>query len=126
MSTTLKTPNRPLFEGADWEFCTIQRCHDAIEEIAIEELGLTVYPNQIEVINSEQMLDAYSSIGMPMFYKHWSFGKHFARNEAMYRAGMQGLAYEIVINSNPCISLYHGGEHGDDADVGHRPRRIRP
>ena len=50
------------------------------------------------------MLDAYASIGMPLFYKHWSFGKHFARNEAIYRAGMQGLAYEIVINSNPCIS----------------------
>ena len=60
--------------------------------------------NQIEVISTEQMLDAYSSIGMPLFYKHWSFGKQFARNEAMYRAGMQGLAYEIVINSNPCIS----------------------
>jgi stage V sporulation protein R len=50
------------------------------------------------------MIDAYSSIGMPLFYKHWSFGKAFSRNEAMYRAGMQGLAYEIVINSNPCIS----------------------
>jgi hypothetical protein len=72
--------------------------------IALKELGLDVYPNQIEVISTEQMLDAYSSIGMPLFYKHWSFGKHFARNEAMYRAGMQGLAYEIVINSNPCIS----------------------
>ena len=95
---------RLLFEGADWEFGTIQRVHDAIEEIAIGELGLDVYPNQIEVIGTEQMLDAYSSIGMPLFYKHWSFGKHFARNEAMYRAGMQGLAYEIVINSNPCIS----------------------
>ena len=67
-------------------------------------MGLDVYPNQIEVIGTEQMLDAYSSIGMPLFYKHWSFGKHFARNEAMYKAGMQGLAYEIVINSNPCIS----------------------
>ncbi|MBN8873052.1 MAG: SpoVR family protein [Rhodospirillales bacterium] len=103
---TLVTPRaeRPLFEGADWEFSTIQRCHDAIEQVAIDELGLDVYPNQIEVIGTEQMLDAYSSIGMPLFYKHWSFGKHFARNEAMYRAGMQGLAYEIVINSNPCIS----------------------
>ena len=95
---------RPLFEGADWEFGTIQRVHDAIEKIAIGELGLDVYPNQIEIIGTEQMLDAYSSIGMPLFYKHWSFGKHFARNEALYRAGMQGLAYEIVINSNPCIS----------------------
>ena len=93
-----------LFEGAEWTFATIQRSHDACEEIARDELGLNVYPNQIEVISAEQMLDAYSSIGMPLFYKHWSFGKHFARNEAMYRAGMQGLAYEIVINSNPCIS----------------------
>jgi stage V sporulation protein R len=103
MSTTLRT-GRLLYEGADWEFSTIQRCHDAIQEIAVGEMGLNVYPNQIEVIGTEQMLDAYSSIGMPLFYKHWSFGKHFARNEAMYRAGMQGLAYEIVINSNPCIS----------------------
>jgi stage V sporulation protein R len=103
MSTVLKA-NRPLFESADWEFSTVQRCHDAIAEIAHDEMGLNVYPNQIEVIGTEQMLDAYSSIGMPLFYKHWSFGKHFARDEAMYRAGMQGLAYEIVINSNPCIS----------------------
>jgi stage V sporulation protein R len=106
MSITLNRARaeHPLFEGADWEFSTIQRVHDAVAEIAIGELGLDVYPNQIEVINSEQMLDAYSSIAMPLFYKHWSFGKHFARNEALYRAGMQGLAYEIVINSNPCIS----------------------
>jgi stage V sporulation protein R len=103
MSTTFRS-GRLLYEGADWEFSTIQRCHDAIQEIATSEMGLNVYPNQIEVIGTEQMLDAYSSIGMPLFYKHWSFGKHFARNEAMYRAGMQGLAYEIVINSNPCIS----------------------
>ncbi len=93
-----------LFTGADWTFATLQRLHDAIERIALDELGLDVYPNQIEVISAEQMLDAYSSVGMPLFYRHWSFGKHFARNEAMYRAGARGLAYEIVINSNPCIS----------------------
>jgi spore cortex formation protein SpoVR/YcgB (stage V sporulation) len=93
-----------LFQGADWEFGTIQRAYEAIERIALDELGLDVYPNQIEVISAEQMLDAYSSVGMPLFYKHWSFGKQFARHEGLYRAGMQGLAYEIVINSNPCIS----------------------
>jgi spore cortex formation protein SpoVR/YcgB (stage V sporulation) len=68
------------------------------------ELGLDTYPNQIEVITTEQMLDAYSSIGMPLLYKHWSFGKHFAHHEAVYRQGARALAYEIVINSNPCIS----------------------
>src|SRR6266545_3164560 len=93
-----------LFEGADWDFRMLQRICDACEQVARDELKLDVYPNQIEVITAEQMLDAYSSVGMPLFYKHWSFGKHFARNEAMYRAGMQGLAYEIVINSSPCIS----------------------
>jgi spore cortex formation protein SpoVR/YcgB (stage V sporulation) len=102
--TTILRADRPLFEGADWEFGTIERVHEAVQKIGLGELGLNIYPNQIEVISTEQMLDAYSSVGMPLFYKHWSFGKHFARNEAMYRAGMQGLAYEIVINSNPCIS----------------------
>src|SRR6201996_8098513 len=93
-----------LFEGADWDFRTLQRVHDACEEIALNELGLDVYPNQIEVITAEQMLDAYSSVGMPLFYKHWSFGKQFAHQEASYRRGLKGLAYEIVINSSPCIS----------------------
>ena len=49
--------------------------------------GSTSIPNQIEVITAEQMLDAYSSVGMPLFYKHWSFGKHFAQHEAFYRKG---------------------------------------
>ena len=96
--------DRLLFQGADWDFPTLQRIHDACEEIARSELGLDVYPNQIEVITAEQMLDAYSSVGMPLFYKHWSFGKYFAYQEASYRKGLMGLAYEIVINSSPCIS----------------------
>ncbi|ARM89150.1 SpoVR family sporulation protein [Rhizobium sp. CIAT894] len=104
MTTMLRSKELLLFEGADWDFSTLQRIHDACEAIALGELGLDVYPNQIEVITSEQMLDAYSSTGMPLFYRHWSFGKHFAHHEAFYRRGMRDLAYEIVINSSPCIS----------------------
>jgi len=100
----ISTSTGRLYNGADWDFSTLQRIHDACEEIALSELGLDVYPNQIEVITAEQMLDAYASIGMPLFYKHWSFGKHFAHHEAFYRKGLKGLAYEIVINSAPCIS----------------------
>lgn len=101
--TLIDTHQPLLFQGPDWDFGTIQRIYDAIEAIGLGELGLDIYRNQIEVITSEQMLDAYSSIGMPLFYKHWSFGKSFVRNEALYRKGFQGLAYEIVINSNPCV-----------------------
>jgi spore cortex formation protein SpoVR/YcgB (stage V sporulation) len=93
-----------LFEGPEWDFEKLRRVYDAVEEIALGELGLDVYPNQIEVITSEQMLDAYASIGLPLMYRHWSFGKRFAREETLYRRGLQGLAYEIVINSSPCIS----------------------
>ena len=104
MTMTMRPRDRLLFEGADWDFATLQRIHDACEAIALGELGIDVYPNQIEVITSEQMLDAYSSTGMPLFYRHWSFGKHFAHHETFYRRGMRDLAYEIVINSSPCIS----------------------
>jgi spore cortex formation protein SpoVR/YcgB (stage V sporulation) len=93
-----------LYENGEWSFDGLKRTYDAIEAIAVGEMGLDPYPNQIEMISSDQMLDAYSSIGMPIFYNHWSFGKRFARDEAMYRKGYSGLAYEIVINSNPCIS----------------------
>jgi stage V sporulation protein R len=98
-----------LFKSKDWDFETLQRIHDAVEPIADKELGLDIFPNQIEVITVEQMLDAYASIGMPLFYKHWSFGKRFAQHEAIYRKGLQDLAYEIVINSNPCISYIMEG-----------------
>jgi stage V sporulation protein R len=101
--TLLAPDSKLLFKGPDWDFDLIRRVHDACGEIAINEMGLDPYPNQIEVITTEQMLDAYASTGMPLFYRHWSFGKEFARNEALYRKGYQGLAYEIVINSNPCL-----------------------
>jgi spore cortex formation protein SpoVR/YcgB (stage V sporulation) len=41
---------------------------------------------------------------MPLMYNHWSFGKSFISNQKQYSAGQMGLAYELVINSNPCIN----------------------
>lgn len=103
---TRKKKVQPLFEGAEWTFRTLQDTYAAVEEIAFEDLGLDVYPNQIEIISAEQMLDAYCSIGMPLMYQHWSYGKRFVQEQEMYRSGHMGLAYEIVINSSPCISYY--------------------
>lgn len=97
---------QPLFEGAEWDFHTMSDAYEAIEDIALNDLGLNVYPNQIEIISAEQMLDAYCSIGMPLMYQHWSFGKRFVQEQEAYRTGQMGLAYEIVINSSPCISYY--------------------
>ena len=88
---------------SDWTFELIDQYHDVIRSTA-RSYGLDTYPNQLEIITAEQMMDAYASVGMPVNYRHWSYGKEFIATEKNYRRGHMGLAYEIVINSNPCIS----------------------
>ncbi len=94
---------KPLSTGAEWTFELIQSYDREIGRIA-KDFGLDTYPNQIEIITAEQMMDAYASVGMPLGYHHWSFGKHFVGVEKSYKRGQMGLAYEMVINSDPCIS----------------------
>lgn len=102
MSNFIKAKH-PISTESEWTFELIRQYEEVIGGIA-EEFGLDTYPNQIEIISSEQMMDAYSSSGMPLFYNHWSYGKHFLGIENNYNRGQMGLAYEIVINSNPCIA----------------------
>ncbi|MCF6323735.1 MAG: SpoVR family protein [Gammaproteobacteria bacterium] len=92
-----------ISEGSEWSFELLERYDREIARVAAN-FGLETYPNQIEVITAEQMMDAYSTVGMPVGYHHWSFGKQFLGVEQRYRRGRMGLAYEIVINSNPCIA----------------------
>ncbi|MCL6271936.1 SpoVR family protein [Sansalvadorimonas sp. 2012CJ34-2] len=94
---------KPLSTGSDWTFELLESYEFEFARLA-EKYRLDTYRNQIEIINSEQMIDAYSSVGMPLMYNHWSFGKQFLGNLQNYQRGRMGLAYEIVINSNPCIS----------------------
>jgi len=96
-------PSAPLPDPSDWSFELIEQYHDAIRATA-QRFGLDTYPNQLEIITAEQMMDAYASVGMPVNYRHWSYGKEFISNEKNYKRGHMGLAYEIVINSDPCIS----------------------
>ncbi|GAB7125867.1 SpoVR family protein [Silvimonas sp. JCM 19000] len=97
-------PSRqPISTGSEWNFELIDQYYQEIKRIA-DEYGLDYYPNQLEIISAEQMMDAYASVGMPVMYNHWSFGKQFLSTQKNYQRGMMGLAYEIVINSNPCIA----------------------
>ncbi|MEB0136921.1 SpoVR family protein [Actimicrobium sp. CCC2.4] len=99
----VNSPHYKLPEQSEWTFELIEHIHDEIRRVA-SDFGLDTYPNQLEIISAEQMMDAYASVGMPVSYHHWSFGKHFLSTEKSYRRGQMGLAYEIVINSNPCIA----------------------
>ena len=93
-----------ISDSSEWTFPLLERFDREIGHLAHNVFGLDTYANQIEVIGSEQMIDAYSSVGLPINYHHWSFGKQFVSTEQTYRRGQMGLAYEIVINSDPCIS----------------------
>jgi stage V sporulation protein R len=95
---------RVISESSEWSFPLLERFDREIGQLAHNVYGLDTYANQIEVISSEQMIDAYSSVGLPINYPHWSFGKQFVATEQTYRRGQMGLAYEIVINSDPCIA----------------------
>lgn len=95
--------DKVISRSSEWTFELLKRYNQEIGRIA-KSFGLDTYPNQIEVINAEQMIDLYSSVGMPLGYHHWSFGKQFMSVEKNYRRGHMGLAYELVINSNPCIA----------------------
>jgi stage V sporulation protein R len=88
---------------SEWTFELLEAYDTEIKRIA-KNYKLDTYPNQIEVISAEQMMDAYASVGMPLGYHHWSYGKHFLATQKNYQRGAMGLAYEIVINSSPCIA----------------------
>lgn len=100
---TKKKRHEPISTGSEWTFDLLEKYDREIARIA-REYRLDTYPNQIEVITAEQMMDAYASVGMPISYHHWSYGKHFLHTQGGYKRGHMGLAYEIVINSDPCIA----------------------
>jgi len=98
-----KKRDKIISNTSEWSFDLIERYNEEIRRVA-ENFKLDTYPIQIEIISAEQMMDAYASVGMPVGYSHWSFGKQFLATEQNYRRGQMGLAYEIVINSDPCIA----------------------
>ncbi len=115
---------QPIATGSEWTFELIQQYDREISRIA-ERYALDTYPNQIEVITAEQMMDAYASVGMPIGYNHWSYGKHFLSTEKNYKRGQMGLAYEIVINSDPCIAYLMEENTQCHAGAGDRARLLR-
>jgi spore cortex formation protein SpoVR/YcgB (stage V sporulation) len=96
--------NNFITTSSAWTFEDLKRANEEIGRIAREKYGLDTFPNQIEIITAEQMIDNYSSIGLPVHYYHWSLGKEAENTRRAYLHGDTNLAYELIINSNPAIS----------------------
>jgi stage V sporulation protein R len=69
-----------------------------------DEFGLDYYPVDYEIVDYYSMIGTMAYHGLPTHYDHWSFGKSFERTHQMYNEGMEGLPFELIINSNPSIA----------------------
>jgi len=95
--------SEPIARGSEWTIGTLEKFDSALSQHA-QRLGLDTYPTQYELITADQMLDLCSTVGMPVHYAHWGFGKQLLAQERGYRKGLSGLAYEIVINTDPSLA----------------------
>tara|TARA_R110000824_G_scaffold129955_6_gene291575 strand:- start:49 stop:1359 length:1311 start_codon:yes stop_codon:yes gene_type:complete len=88
---------------SDWTFDELKKWDDKIRAIA-ESYNLDWHPINYEICDYYEMIGNMSYHGLPSHYSHWSFGKSFERTHQLYNAGMEGLPYELIINSNPSIA----------------------
>lgn len=88
----------------DWTVRELKDWDDKICEIAKEKYDLDWYPIEYEILDYHEMISAMAYTGLPTHYRHWSFGKAFERTATRYKLGMEGLPYEMIINSDPSIA----------------------
>jgi len=88
---------------ANYELSELVEWDRKIREKA-DEFGLDCYPQEFELCDHTGMIGFMSYNGMPSHYPHWSFGKSYEKLKTLYDHGVAGLAYELVINSNPAIA----------------------
>jgi len=87
----------------NWTFKDLKKWDDIIIKKA-SEYGLDWHPINYEVCDYYEMIGHMSYHGMPSHYNHWSYGKSFEMTHQRYNMGMEGLPYELIINSNPSIA----------------------
>ena len=87
----------------DWTINDLKVWDERISVIA-KDFNLDWFPILYETCDYYEMIGNMSYHGMPSHYPHWSFGKSFERTHQMYNAGLEGLPYELIINSDPSIA----------------------
>lgn len=105
-----KTWPKPLFdprvEGENvWTQSKLEVIWEVIEHIAKEKYDIDYHPCDLVKVSAGEMLDLYTTAGMPEYPTHWSQGMQRAKLERDFQEGISGLALEIVVNTDP-VQLY--------------------
>ena len=97
--------NKLLFTGSAWTEEKIMKTWKVIEKIATEQHGLTFFQPQFEITDYDTMLINHSvTSGLPVIYSHWSQGRAYIAERDAYLNRQTGLAYELILNSDPAIT----------------------
>jgi len=88
---------------AEWTFSDLEKFDSRICDIA-KDYNLDWFPIMYETCDYYEMIGHMAYHGMPSHYGHWSYGKSFEQTHQRYNLGMEGLPYELIINSNPSIA----------------------
>lgn len=95
--------NKPLYTGSEWTLDLLETIWEQIDIIA-KEYKLDYYKPSIEIVSFDQMITNCSTSAMPSLFDHWTFGKDEILTLNEYKRTGSGLAFEVVINTDPAIA----------------------
>jgi stage V sporulation protein R len=87
----------------DYSIDQLTTWDEKIVEIA-KKHGLDWYDISYELVDYHSMIGHMAYHGLPTHFDHWSYGKAFESTMNRYNFGMEGLPFEMIINSDPSIA----------------------
>ncbi len=72
-------------------------------EGACSERGLKFFQQEFLVLNFDEMCTILGNVGMPVRFRHYSFGQQAFHAKQRGAHGFERI-YELVINSDPCLA----------------------
>jgi len=76
------------------------KIEERIQEIVTDDLGLTCYPIEFDIVPAQKMLEIMA-YHIPTNISNWKKGRDYERERTIYEHSSRGLPYEVVINANP-------------------------
>jgi spore cortex formation protein SpoVR/YcgB (stage V sporulation) len=92
-----------LYKGSEWDIPLLESIWEEIDVIG-KSYNLDYYTPQIEIVSFDQMISNCSTGAMPSMIDHWTFGLEEMKALDAYRKTGSGLAFEVVINTDPAIA----------------------
>ena len=82
-----------VLEEWDEKICKLAKGHN-----------LDWYDIAYEAVDYHTMIGHMAYHGLPTHFDHWSYGKTFEQTMNRYNVGVEGLPFEMIINSDPSIA----------------------